>query len=104
MEHATPLQHVDTPDGGRYEWPIDGDTALLEYARRGDVAHLDHTYVPPRHEGKGYGARLVGAALADLEARGLQIVPGCSFVAAYIRRHPEWERIVAQQAPKATER
>ena len=101
MENTVPLRHVATSGGGRYEWPIDDDAALLEYARRGDVVHLDHTYVPPRHEGKGYGARLVRAALTDLEAQGLRIVPGCSFVAAYIRRHPEWERIVAQEARDA---
>lgn len=101
MENTLSLRHVATPEGGRYEWEIDGDTALLEYVRRGDTAILGHTYVPPRHEGKGYGARLVGAALPDLETRGLRIVPACSFVAAYIRRHPEWERIVAKEARDA---
>jgi len=40
-------------------------------------------------EGKGFASRLVGAALADARARGFKIVPACSFVVAYVRRHPE---------------
>ena len=42
-------------------------------------------------EGKGIGARIVKAALEDTRNQGFRIVPACSFVVAYVRRHPEFD-------------
>jgi len=47
--------------------------------------------VPPQDEGKGIGARVVKAALEDTRKQGFKIVPACSFVVAYVRRHPEFD-------------
>ena len=47
--------------------------------------------MPPADEGKGFAARLVGAALADARKRGFKIVPACSYIVAYVRRHPEYD-------------
>jgi predicted GNAT family acetyltransferase len=46
--------------------------------------------VPTADEGRGIGASLVRAALDDARKRGFKIVPACSFVAAFVRRHPEY--------------
>jgi uncharacterized protein len=59
-------------------------------ASRAIARFFTHTEVPPADEGKGIGARLVRAALDDARQRGFKIVPACSFVAAFIRRHPEY--------------
>jgi predicted GNAT family acetyltransferase len=45
--------------------------------------------VPPADQGKGVGSWLVRAALDDVRRRGLKIVPACSFVVDFVRRHPE---------------
>ena len=37
---------------------------------------------------------LVLAALEDIRSKGLRVVPQCSFVEVYIRRHPEWADLV----------
>jgi uncharacterized protein len=39
----------------------------------------------------------VADALDDIRSRGLQVVPLCPFVAAYIRRHPEYEDLVTRE-------
>ena len=49
------------------------------------------TEVPPEDEGKGIGARVVRAALEDTRRLGFKIVPSCSFVVAFVRRHPEFD-------------
>ena len=49
-----------------------------------------HTEVPPADEGKGIGSQIVRAALDDARKRGFKIVPACSFVADFVRRHPEY--------------
>lgn len=79
----------------RYELVVDGRTAIAEYRMRDGAAVFDHTVVPPELEGQGVGSRLVKAALDDTRARGLRVVPACSFVAAYIKRHPEYRDLIA---------
>ena len=89
----------DNPDESRYELLLDGDVAgEIRYRRRPDAIALVHTEVSASLEGRGLGAELVRAALDDLRARGLQIVPICPFVRSYIRRHPEYEDLVVERA------
>jgi len=40
-------------------------------------------------QGQGVAADLVHAALAFARSQGLRVRPSCSYVAAYMRRHPE---------------
>lgn len=79
----------DNPDAARFETTVDGQTAVLDYRLDDRNLRLTHTGVPPELEGRGIGGRLVRHALDDARERGLQVLPECPFVAAYIRRHPE---------------
>jgi predicted GNAT family acetyltransferase len=82
----------DRPNELRYEIEVDGEVAgFLMYRIDPGVLELVHTDVDPKWEGKGVGAALVQGALDDVRARGLKVRPYCPFVAAYIRRHPEYE-------------
>jgi hypothetical protein len=87
---------TDRPNELRYEIEVDGEVAgFLMYRREPDVLELVHTDVDPKWEGQGVGAALVKGALDDVRARGLKIRPYCPFVAAYLRRHPEYDDLVA---------
>lgn len=88
---------IDNSAEERYEFDLEGDTAVIEYNKQPGCIVLTHTYVPARHEGRGIGKELVGAVLEDVRGKGLQVVPQCSFVAQYIYRHPEWEEIVLKE-------
>jgi len=79
------------PAQSRYELDTEHGTAVAIYRQQGDRAIFTHTEVPPADEGKGIGSHLVRAALDDTRRRGLKIVPACSFVAAFMRRHPEYD-------------
>ena len=74
----------------RYELDTDHGLAIAVYREQGGRAIFTHAEVPPQEEGKGIASRLVRAALDDTRSRGLKIVPACSFVVAYVRRHPEY--------------
>lgn len=80
----------------RYELDLgDGYMALIDYSDAGDdCMAFTHTEVPPEFEGKGIGAELVKRSLCDLRDRGLKVIPACSFVSAYIRRHPDYSDMV----------
>ncbi len=66
----------------------------IEYIKTTDKIFLTHTEVPTELEGKGIGSIMVKFALEDIDKQGLKLVPLCPFVAAYIKRHPEWRRLV----------
>ena len=74
----------------RYELDTPHGLAVAAYREQGDSRVFTHTEVPPADEGHGLGAELVCAALDDTKAHGLKIVPACSFVVSYVRRHPEY--------------
>jgi len=50
--------------------------------------------VPVSLQGQGIGSRLVRAVLEKIRADGLKVVPRCSFVSAYLARHPEFNDLV----------
>lgn len=74
----------------RYELDSENGVAIAVYREQGDRAIFTHTEVPRADEGKGIASRLVRAALDDTRRRGFHIVPACSFVVAFVRRHPEY--------------
>ena len=73
-----------------------GDTLIgfINYRDEPDRRVLVHTDIDPKYEGGGYGSQLVKAALDDVRARGIKIVPLCPFVAAFLRRHPDYGDVV----------
>jgi uncharacterized protein len=86
---------VDNPAERRYEAAI-GDrlAGIVTYRLRpGQIVFL-HTEVLPAFEGRGIGSRLAAGVLDDARARGLSVVPRCPFIAAYIRRHPDYASLV----------
>jgi uncharacterized protein len=79
----------------RYEARVDEHLAVLTYERDGSSIIYLHTGVPSALAGRGVGYRLARTALDDARSQKLTIVPQCPFVAAYIRRHPEYLALVA---------
>ena len=81
----------------RYELTQGGKLAArIDYKMRGDgVLDLVHTEVEPGHEGQGLGGKIAKFALDDAKARGLKVVPTCSYIAGYIEKHPEYRELQA---------
>ncbi len=75
----------------RYELDTPQGLAIAVYHQQGDRLLFTHTEVPSSDEGQGIGSRLVRQALDDARRRGFKIVPACSFVADFVRRHPEYK-------------
>ncbi|MBL3698728.1 GNAT family N-acetyltransferase [Leucobacter luti] len=86
------------PERSRYVVTVDGALAgFAEYRSRsgGSVRDFTHTEIDPAFGGRGLGGTLVSAALAGTQRAGLTIVPHCPFVAAWLRRHPDFAGEVA---------
>lgn len=74
---------------------IDGALARADYRMNGQVMRLVHTEVPRSLEGRGIAGALVRAALDHARSEGLRVEPACSYVMAYMRRHPETRDLLA---------
>ena len=82
----------------RYERDTEHGLAIAVYRPQGDRLIFTHTEVPSESEGRGIGSQLVRDALDDARRRGFKIVPACSFVADFVRRHPKYESSGDQDA------
>lgn len=78
----------------RFETTVDGRTGYISYQERGDTLVYDHTIVPQALGGKGIGSALVKHALDYARAHNKKVVPQCSFVSAYINKHPDYQALV----------
>jgi predicted GNAT family acetyltransferase len=85
----------DNPERHRFELDADGHVAFSTYQREGGVLTVLHTEVPKALEGRGIGSRLARGLLDIARAQGLKVRPRCSFVKAYIDRHPEYADLLA---------
>lgn len=90
---------VNNMEKHRWEARVGDQTAVLNYTQDGDVLTLVRTKVPPTLEGKGIGSRLVRTVLENARTEGMKIIPQCPFVAAYIKRHPEYQDLVSLPDP-----
>lgn len=92
-EGALSVQHDAA--AGRFETLVEGLRCVCDYRLHEGVVMFTHTEVPPALAGRGIAAALVAAALAWARAEGYRIRPLCSYVSAYLRRHPEQQDLLA---------
>ena len=86
---------VDNKGQQRFELAVDGRTAFSQYKLSPGTITFLHTEVPKEFEGHGVGSRLVRGELEAARARGLKVIAKCPFVAAYIRKHAEYQNLLA---------
>lgn len=88
---------TDNKSQSRYEYEVDGSFPHIEYKISAqDVIYLTHTRIPGPLQNKGIGSALVLDALKDIESRGMRLVPLCGFVAGYVKKYPEWKKLLAE--------
>jgi uncharacterized protein len=88
----------------RLELAVDGNIAFIEYKLSKQDLFLIHTEVPAALEGRGVGSAIVQKALQYAKDHSYKIVPLCPFVLTYLKRHKEWDDIVAPHADRFTDK
>jgi predicted GNAT family acetyltransferase len=89
---------IHNAEDERFEAVVEGHTCVAEYHLRDGVMWMTYTGVPAAVGGRGIAAELVRAALAHARARGWKVMPSCSYVAAYMQRHPDTQDLLARRA------
>lgn len=90
-------QLIDNTEKNQYEFHVNGFIPKIQYRKTGNKIYLTHTEVPVELQGKGIGNLLIKEVLEDIKQKELKLVPICPFVAAYIKRHPEWSFLVLKE-------
>jgi len=93
-EEYKALQLVHNKEKHRFELEVDGQLAIIEYITSPAAIYLTHTEVAEEIEGKGVASAIIEKTLNYIESENLKLIPLCPLVAAYIKRHPEWERVL----------
>lgn len=74
----------------RFEIEKDSHLSVVEYELMEGKIIFTHTGVPDALSGQGIGSRLAKAGLDYAKQNRLQVVALCSFISAYINKHPEY--------------
>ena len=90
------LPLVNNQSTHNFEMIVDGQRPFIDYIKRDNVYLLVHTEVPEELEGKGIAAAMVEKTFKYLEANGFKIKVYCRYIQAYLKRHPEWHRLIAK--------
>ena len=92
IDSASEVRHNSV--ASRFEATVEGLLCVADYHLVDNVMRIHHTEVPRSLTGRGIAAGIVRAALAHAEANGLEVEPWCGYVRAYMRRHPETQRLL----------
>ena len=103
-DEPTKPEVVDNELEDRFEvWLGDRLAGFAAYRRRAGATVFVHTVIQPEFEGRGLGSVLARRALEATVARGEKIIPVCPFIAAYLRKHPDYDEHVEWPAAPAGE-
>jgi uncharacterized protein len=90
-----------TKEEGQFTVGVEGKpVGLTAFAERDGQRVFYHTEVDSDFEGRGLGTALIGAALEATRSDGMRIVAVCPMVAAYVRKHDEFNDIVDRTTPE----
>lgn len=93
-EEYVGLPLVKNLEEHRFELKVGEYVTFIEYKERDKKIWLIHTESPEELKGKGAATAVIEKTLAYIEDNGYKLIPLCPLVAAYLKRHPDWNRIV----------
>jgi uncharacterized protein len=84
-----------TQESDRFSIAVDGQkVGFTEYADRDSQRIFPHTEVLDEFGGRGLATILVNEALRSTRDAGLRIVAVCPLVAAFVKKHHEFDDLV----------
>jgi len=88
---ANPIAVTINEEKLRFESTLNNGNGYIDYRwYKGSLA-LVHIFVPVESRGKGVPEALAEFALQYAKQRKLKIMVYCSYIAKYIKQHPEYE-------------
>jgi len=89
-----PLQLKKNDTAHRFEIVVENQTAFIAFKELNQKIYLIHTEVPSALENRGIASAIIEKTLNYIEQHQYKLIALCPAVVAFIRRHPEWKRIL----------
>ena len=90
------VEIADHPEADRYELRHDGEVVgWVRYRIDDGVMVIPHVEVVSHLRGRGHSEPFLSEVLADVDRRGLKVVPLCGYAATHIRSRPELAHLLA---------
>ena len=89
------IEIIHEPTAKRFVAVVKGQECVLDYQLSGNTMTITHTGVPVSLGGRGIASQLARFALDNAKKEGWKVVPACSYVAAWIEKHPEYQGLLA---------
>ncbi|MBX3241593.1 MAG: N-acetyltransferase [Chitinophagaceae bacterium] len=93
-EEFLPVPLIKNEQESRFEIIVEGYRGFIDFKERNARFYLVHTEVASELEGRGVATALIEKTLEYIEQHNHTLIPLCPLIFAYIKRHPEWKRIV----------
>ncbi|MGV3503154.1 MAG: GNAT family N-acetyltransferase [Adhaeribacter sp.] len=82
-------------EGQEFNILLGNDQAELTYAKPEEkVIDFQHTFVPEQYRNNGIADQLIQTGLQYAQQQQFRVIASCPFVAAYIRRHQEYQSLL----------
>jgi uncharacterized protein len=92
------IEITDVPEESRFELWLDGvRVGFMDYQLLGDTFTSLHTEIDPAYGGRGLGELLVRHVLDSVRDTGMALRPVCPFVKTFLKKHPEYDDLVASR-------
>ncbi|MCB9033428.1 MAG: N-acetyltransferase [Chitinophagales bacterium] len=85
---------VNNEEESRFEIKINNHYSFIEYRVINNLLALIHTETQPELAGTGAATAVVEKTLQYVDENDIKILPYCPFILAYIKKHPEWKKVV----------
>lgn len=96
------FQFSDNEEKHRFELRVGGELAAFsEYNVLKNGLLFTHTEVDPAFEGRGIGSAMARSALDEVRRRSTLAIPVCPFIAAFLRKHPDYQDLVSPESRRA---
>ena len=89
------IELINNQASHNFELFVDGQRAFIDYKTKDNKIYLVHTEVPKELQGQGVAEALVEKAFNYIEQQQLVLIPSCSYVQLFLKKHPKWDRILA---------
>lgn len=94
------LRVEDNAAENRFEVKVGDKFAFVTYHKYPGRITYYHTEVPPEFERRGLAKKLAVHVLDYARENNLQVNPLCPFIAAYIKRHPDYRDLLSPENDK----
>lgn len=85
----------DNPERSRFELDVDGQIVFGNYRRQGDVLAIIHVEAPVALRGTGAAGRFMQGLMDEMRQRQQKVLPLCGYARAWLKRHREFDDLVA---------